>query len=113
MPDHFTVLPSDALIAPAKLTDYLLKLLPASDKSRFLARAGYTPADPARLERDIREQLLPVRAVFVDETDYRWKYEIRGVLVGPNGTALRVRSFWVVVKRTGETRFVTLYPDKP
>lgn len=39
-------------------------------------------------------------------------YEIQGTLIGPNGAALSVRSFWVYEYETGVTKFITLYPDK-
>jgi len=56
-------LPPDAYIDPRKITDYLLKPLEDSDKSAFLARAGYTEENPEDLLSDIRKQLLPLEAV--------------------------------------------------
>jgi hypothetical protein len=56
-------LPPEAYIDPRKITDYLLKPLEDSDKSAFLARAGYTEENAEDLLSDIREQLLPLEAV--------------------------------------------------
>ena len=44
-------LPADALIAPEKLTGYLLRWRTDDDKSTFLARAGYTVKNSDRLQR--------------------------------------------------------------
>lgn len=106
-------LSADALIASAKITDYLLRLLEEDDKSQFLALAGYSADDPDRLIRDVREQLLPLDAETIGPTEYGTKYRIRGALRGPNGRELRVVSIWMSVEATGITKFVTLYPDQP
>lgn len=106
-------LPADAIIAPAKITDYLLRRLDENDKSAFLAQAGYALEDPERLLADIREQLLPLDADLLGPFDYGAKFRIRGALRGPNGKELRVTSVWATIKASGQTRFVTLYPDKP
>lgn len=65
-----------------------------------------------RLVTDIREQLLPLEAELLEETEYGPKYLIRGELVGPNEHPLRVVTIWMTEDATGETKFVTLYPDK-
>lgn len=105
-------LPGDAIIASRKITEYLLQWRPEDDKSGFLAQAGYTLEVSERLMMDIREQLLPLEAEFVENTEYGPKYLIRGELVGPNERSLRVVSIWMTEYATDETKFVTLYPDK-
>jgi len=105
-------LPPETIIAPRKVTHYLLRLLDKDDKSRFLALGGYTSNDPAQLSRDVREQLLPLYAELVGSTEYGTKYRITGTLRGPNGRELRVVSYWMSVEATGLTKFLTLYPDK-
>lgn len=72
---------------------------------------GYGPASAHRLEADLRAQLLPREARPAGATAYGQKFIIVGVLIGPNGRALRVRSVWILDKATGLTRFVTLYPE--
>ena len=106
------ILPADAIIATRKITEYLLRWRPEDDKSAFLAQAGYTLETSERLLSDIREQLLPLEAELVEETEYGPKYVIRGELEGPNERPLRVVSIWMTEDATGETKFVTLYPDK-
>jgi hypothetical protein len=105
-------LPANTIIAPRKLTRYLLRLRLEDDKSQFLALAGYTLEDADRLVRDIREQLLPLEAEFHEETEYGPKYRIRGTLTGPNGRVLRVVTIWMKENATNQTKFVTLFPDK-
>jgi hypothetical protein len=103
---------ANAIIDPRKISDYLLRPLEDSDKSEFLAQAGYHEANSQRLLDDIRAQLLPLDAEDLGPFDYGQKFRIRGTLVGPNGQSLRVVSIWATVLITGETRFITLYPDK-
>ena len=105
-------LPHDTLIASEKLTRYLLQRRVEDDKSVFLAQAGYTLENADRLMTDIRSQLLPLEAEFVDQTEYGPKYRVRGTLIGPNGRTLLVITIWMTDHATGQTRFVTLYPDK-
>ena len=103
-------LPTDTLIARAKLVGYLLRRLPENDKAGFLALAGYSANNPAELEASLRTQLLGLEAEFVESTEYGDKYCIRGTLTGPNGRTLHVASFWMTENATGITKFITLYP---
>jgi len=105
-------LPDDTTIAASKLNEYLLRHRDEDDKSAFLAVAGYTLENADRLMNDLRKQLLPLDAEFFDQTDYGPKYQIRGTLTGPNGRVLRVVSIWMKEDATGETKFVTLFPDR-
>jgi hypothetical protein len=99
-------------------------------------QAGYTLESADKLMTDIREQLLPLEAEFFQQSErqtlniasasprlpleaeffqqseYGPKYRIRGTLKGPNGRLLRVVSIWITEEATGQTKFVTLYPDK-
>ena len=106
-------LPSSATIDPRKVTEYLLRHRREDDKSTFLAQAGYTLESPARLLADLREQILTQEAEVIGPFEYGTKFRIRGVLRGPNGRALRIVSIWVTLGTTGETKFSTLYPEKP
>jgi hypothetical protein len=105
-------LPANTVIAPRKLTEYLLRLRPEDDKSHFLGFAGYKLEDADRLMRDIREQLLPLEAEFQEKTEYGPKYRIRGTLTGPNGRVLCVVTIWMKENATNRTKFVTLFPDR-
>lgn len=105
-------LPPNAVIAPEKLRDYLLVRRPEDDKSVWLQKAGYRRERWRQLEADLRRQLLPLEAKPARSTVFGQMYEIRGVLNGPNGKRLQVRTFWMTESETGQTKFVTMYPDK-
>jgi hypothetical protein len=107
-----TYLPQDAIISKAKITKYLLILLPKDDKSQFLAQAGYGLENWQQLESDLREQILPLEATPIEETEFGLKYQIRGSLIGPNGISLRIFTIWLIDASSQQTKFVTLFPDK-
>jgi hypothetical protein len=104
-------LPGAIVISQDELLRYLLLPREENDQSRLLASAGYALANWQVLEHDLR-QLAEVYEVFNIETSpYGPKYEIRGTLTGPNSRALPVVTIWIRLAATGETRFVTLFPD--
>ena len=105
-------LPENAAITREKITDYLLKWQPDNDKSRFLARAGYSPDNWEQLLEDILTQILPVQAELMRKTAYGDLFRIRGKLLGPNGVSLRVITIWMMERASRETKFITLFPDK-
>ncbi len=103
-------LPQDAIIAEEKLTKYLLVPLLKDDKSKFLARAGYTLNNWQQLEQDLRTQILTQPAERIETTRYGDKYAIRASLRGINGVELNILTIWMVANDT--TKFVTLVPDR-
>ena len=105
-------LPANCEIPLPKLLQYLLVPLARADKSKFLARAGYTTENPLALIADIRSQILPLDATPAGATLFGDFFEIRGTLRGPNGLSLRVKTIWIREHLQGSTRFVTLLPDK-
>lgn len=105
-------LPENTLIATEKLTQYLLVLRKRHDKSRWLAQAGYTLENWHLLEEDLRTQILSLDVIPTENTKYGQMYEIRGKLAGPNGRTLAVCTMWMTETTTGETKFITMYPDK-
>lgn len=105
-------LPENTLIAREKLTLYLLVWRKRNDKSRWLAQAGYTIENWQILENDLRIQILSLDATPTGSTEYGQMYEIRGKLVGPNGKSLSVCTIWMTESATGNTKFITMYPDR-
>lgn len=77
--------PPNTLIAPEKLTQYLLTLRKRNDKSQWLFQAGYTIENWQLLEKDLRTQILSLDAIPTENTKYGQMYEIKGNLTGPNG----------------------------
>ena len=105
-------LPATAIIAKEKITDYLLEWQPDNDKSKFLELAGYRSNNWQRLTDDIRTQILSTDAEFSRKTPYGDLFRIRKELTGPNGVTLRVVTIWMKEYVSGETKFITLFPDK-
>jgi hypothetical protein len=105
-------LPPGSLIPVEKITRYLLVPLSRGDKSAFLSRAGYTQENPVQLLDDLRAQILPLDAVAAGENKFGRYFEARGLLRGPNGVAVSIRSIWMTEHLSGSTKFVTLIPDK-
>lgn len=105
-------LPEAAFIPEDKLLRYLLLPREENDKAGFLAMAGYTLATWELLERDLYALARTHEISDIAISPYGVKYEVRGVLIGPNGRTLRVVTIWITLEATGETRFVTLFPDK-
>jgi len=105
-------LPEETVIAQEKLTKYLLVVRKRNDKSNWFANAGYTLENWKVLKNDLREQILSIDATPTENTKYGQTHEIRGKLVGPNGKSLSVRTVWMTERATGETKLITMYPDK-
>jgi hypothetical protein len=105
-------LPQDSLVPLEKLTRYLLVPQKRSDKSAFLLRGGYSKENPEQLRDDLRSQILPQEAAPAGETGFGQFFEVRGILHGPNGQNLRVKTIWMREHLRGVTRFITLLPDK-
>lgn len=105
-------LPHDAIIATAKLTRYLLVWREADDKSRFLAQAGYGQDNWQQLEADLIQILLLDALPSHESNRFGDVYEIRGMLVGPNGVELSIITIWMIEYETQQTKFITLYPNK-
>lgn len=104
------IIPKDAIIAEEKVRDYLLVHRAKNDKSKLLAKVGYTIDDYWELIRDIRA-LLPSEGELQERKRYGVYYAVRGILHGPNGTSLAIKTIWIL-DLEDKIRFVTLVPDK-
>jgi hypothetical protein len=104
-------IPSDAMIAAAKLTDYLLVERPWDDKSRFLRRAGFSRENSAELRDAIRNLADSVEAVEDGQSEYGTFYRVEGPLAGPTAT-LQVVSIWMKRAIDDRFQFVTLKPSR-
>ena len=102
-------LPDEVIIPRDKLTRYLLVFQPESDKSQFLAQAGFTQENPDALEAAIREMVRVYPAELDREDRYGRFYRIEGSLKGANERDLLVVTVWIVrTNEEGIYRFVTL-----
>ncbi len=105
-------LPANTLIAPEKLTQYLLAPRKHKDKSKWLAQVGYTLKNWSLLEENLRMQILTLEAIPTENTKYGQMYEISGKLTGPNGKTLAVRTMWMTETATEVSKFITMFPDR-
>jgi len=100
-----------AVIDSAKLRDYLLSSShPVGRfKARFFASLGYSAENWEQLEADIRELIAVAEARPRVKTEYGQKYEVRGLLTGPNGRKAEIVTAWIILAGEEAPRFVTTY----
>src|SRR5438477_5858168 len=103
--------PDKAIIAKAKLTDYLLSSAHPSGrtKARFFADHGFTPANWQQLEIALRNHVTEHDATTMI-TMYGTKYIVEGPLNTPRKTNPMIRAVWFVETGDDAPRFVTAYP---
>lgn len=103
---------NQAIIAAAKLSDYLLNISHkrGATKARLLLSLGYRSDSPQILEADLRRQHLTLDVTQTSENAFGLVYEIEGPIRTPSGKLVRFRSIWQVDTGTDVPRFVTMYP---
>ena len=105
-------LPAEAVIPADKISKYLLVYRPRGDKSGWLEGVGYSLEKAEVLAADIRAQLLSLDARSAGSDKFGDYFETAGSLKGPSGKVLRARAIWMTEHLSGETRLITLIPDK-
>ncbi|MBI4828926.1 MAG: hypothetical protein HY804_08990 [Nitrospinae bacterium] len=105
-------LPRGIIIPDDKLTRYLLVFRIWDDKSKFLAKAGFTQGNPDDLKMALIA--LAERYETVDDgiNEYGTFLRTDGKIVGPNGRGLPVTAIWLRWHGDGSVHFVTLKPGK-
>jgi hypothetical protein len=88
-----------------------LVLKARNDKSRFLARAGFTQENPEALGLAIQRQAMNQEAIEEKSNEYGAFYQVAGELVGINGVSLSVVTVWLQRQIGGKFQFVTLKPN--
>ena len=104
-------IPSDSIIADEKLTGYLLVHRFRNDKSKFLAKAGFTLRNPAALRAAIHLLANQAEAIQNRTDEYGTFYYVEGTLNGINGVDLAVTTIWLE-QSDGQFKFITLKPRK-
>ncbi|MBS1789126.1 MAG: hypothetical protein JST85_15465 [Acidobacteria bacterium] len=104
-------IPLNATIEDDKLTAYLLVPKARNDKSKFLARAGYTLQNPKALHAALRLLAASTDAVQNRADEYGTFYHVEGSLNGVNGVDLAVTEVWLE-QNDGHFKFITLVPRK-
>lgn len=105
-------LPDDVVIPDGKITGYLLLPRPRSDKSKFLAKAGFTLNNPDELKLALQGQVTSNEAIEERTDQYGTFYQVQGELVGVNAVCLSIISIWLHRRIDGKFQFVTLIPYK-
>jgi hypothetical protein len=102
---------TDPIIAPEKLTQYLLIKRPRGDKSGYLARGGFTLANPEALMEALLALAMKGDAKETETDRFGTRYRLEGNLKGANGKDLPVVTIWM--RKTDERNyFITLMPGK-
>jgi len=103
-----------AVIAPAKIRDYLLSTShPVGRfKEPFFASLGYTMANWRVLEEDLLALAVSAEAEIGKSSPYGQKYEIHGTLTGPSGRSAGVLTVWITLFDNDIPQFVTAFPGE-
>lgn len=83
-------MPSNLVIQDAKITKYLLVYQPKSDKSGYLAWAGYNLDNWEVLKNDIIKAVKGSEISDVTPTGYGSQFTVKSQCRGPNGRLLRL-----------------------
>ena len=101
-----------AVVDPAKVRDYLLSS--AHPVGRFKARVflalGYTAEDWQVLQADLLALARTGEARPGQASVYGQKYEVSGILQGPNGRQATFTTAWIVASGESSPRFITAFP---
>ena len=81
-----------------------------NDKSAFLELGGFSGSNPDALIATLAEMRDQCDASQVDDNRFGIYYEVVGVLRGPKGVGLRIKSVWMTEHLSGVTKFITLIP---
>jgi len=103
-------LPDDAVVAPEKITRYLLVWRCLDDKSAYLAKGGYSLFNPEALLLALTKLGKEDEARPLGWNHFGCYYEVRGILPGAFGIRLQVRTTWMTELLSGITKFITLIP---
>jgi hypothetical protein len=105
-------LPPNVIIPDNKLNKYLLLYKEKSDKSKFLAQAGFTQNNPDELKLAIYQLISIVEPIEDITNEYGTFYRVEGILIGVNERNLFVVTIWLKRKIDNQFQFVTLKPKK-
>ena len=104
-------LPKSVIIADAKLSQYLLIFREQDDKSKFLAKVGFTQNNAEQLKNAILQLINEQEAIKDTDNEYGTFYRVEGKLEGINGT-LNVVTIWLQRASDNQFQFITLKPKK-
>lgn len=101
-----------AIVDPAKVRDHMLS--PSHpfgwSKARFFRSLGYAQGRWMVLAADLGMHAIEGVVREVPESPYGRKFEVRGILTGPNGRRAAVVSVWILMRGARNPRLLTAYP---
>jgi hypothetical protein len=100
----------EALIAPIKITNYLLSEENSGGKAAFFTHFGFSMAQWELLAEALYNHAATHEVTKVISVEHGTKYIIDGILVTPDNRRPVVRVVWLFEKGTNAPRFITAYP---
>ena len=102
----------EAVIAPAKLKDYILAELhpEGGPKARFFRSFGFDESNLDILEQGLLAIVQAEEVRSFKTSPHGTKYVIRGQLQTPVGRTICVDTVWIIDTKQRQPRFVTAYP---
>ena len=103
-----------AVVPVEKLLHYLLdeRHPTGQHKARIFRSVGYSQNHIGRLRGDLLELASSNMATLDSTTRFGEKWRVSGVLVGPNGGVLRVRTIWIIPRHEFVPQLVTAFPER-
>ena len=103
---------ANARVERKKVVEYLLSLShpDGSAKARFFTRFGFSSDDWKVFAQALRQHGNAHEVSGSIESKYGTRYSVDRVLETPDGRNPRLRTVWVLAKRSMSPRLVTAYP---
>jgi len=105
-------IPPDAEMPVDKFTDYLLVDKEYNDKSKYLAKAGFTAKNYTKLIKEIQLLITNNEATIEKSNVYGTFYRVDGIINGFNNVSIPVTRIWLERKIDNRFQFITLIPGK-
>lgn len=103
-----------ARVPTGKLTHYLLDESHSDGKSKasVLIGIGFSRRHPGQLAQQLLAIAERGEVLHSTESAYGTKYIIDGVLTGPSGRSIVIRTVWLIAHDDPRPRLVTAYPRR-
>jgi len=104
----------NAIIAQAKITDYLLSQTHEDGKSKadFFLRFGFSVAQWEVMRDALLAHAADCEVASVLDTPRAKHYAVEGEMITPSGRKPQVRTVWALETNSEIPRFITAYPLK-
>jgi hypothetical protein len=101
-----------ALIEPAKITDYLLSTTHAVGRAKagFFKSFGFRDDAPEEMVQALLAHIQGNAVADVEASPFGTKYRVDGPLASPDGRNPLVSTVWIIPGSETNPRFVTAFP---